>query len=627
MESDYDTIANYRNRAFRESYKTMKKVMLIFPPEWVPTAPYLALPSLAAVLRQNGIETVLKDINVEMYDHFFTPGFLLFVKGKIQDRLKTLKNQAGALSPEDAEIRQMLSDYQSIDLDHHINKVTRAKRIMRSEEFYEIEKAEWALNAFREVMEYISVAYFPASIQFYPVESNLNVYRPWVSDDLLKVPFDNNVNVYADICRQLVLRSIKKEKPEVVGISIGTPVQLMSGITFATLIKEAFPDIHVTIGGNIITRLKDNFAGKPHFFGKAFDSMITYEGEHALVWLVEALSGKRKLSEVSNLIYKDEEGQMHVNETYQERVDQLPPPDFDGMPWEKYFSPEKLVPYLGTRGCYWGKCTFCDHGAGYIDQFRAKHADQIVDELEYLKNKLNAKHFMFTDESFPPALFIKLPPMMVERELDIYWTTLIRFESQLLEPEIWDMAHKSGCRSLYYGLESANERIIKLVKKDTDIEAAKINLEQAKRVGIWSHVMCFYGFPSETEAEAEDTRQFLIDNQHRIPSVEMYFFVLYKNAPVMFQADEYKIKVQDNPEHDMALDFYYTPESGQTTEEAMARYEKFYQEDFNPWAMRINAREHVYLYITKFGTSDLPQLYVKNNPEAQNHHLAPEVML
>ena len=605
----------------------MKKVMLIFPPEWVPTAPYLALPSLAAVLRQNGIDTVLKDINVEMYDHIFTPGFLLFVKSKIQDRFKELKQNAANLSAEDAELKQMLSDYQHIDLDYHIQKVGRAKEIMRSEEFYEVEKSEWALNAFREVMEYVSVAYFPASIQFYPIESNLNVYRPWVSEDLLKVPFDNKVNVYADICQQLVLRSIKREKPEVVGISIGTPVQLMSGITFATLIKEAFPDIHVTVGGNIITRLKDEFAKKPHFFGKVFDSMITYEGEHSLVWLVEALSGKRKMNEVSNLIYKDEEGQIHVNETYQERVDQLPPPDFDGMPWEKYFSPEKLVPYLGTRGCYWGKCTFCDHGAGYIDQFRAKHAEQIVDELEYLKNKLNTKHFMFTDESFPPALFIKLPPMMVERELDIYWTTLIRFESQLLEPEIWDAAHQSGCRSLYYGLESANERIIKLVKKDTDIKAAKINLEQAKRVGIWSHVMCFYGFPSETEEEAEDTRRFLIENQHQIPSVEMYFFVLYKNAPVMYQADEYKIDVKVNPEHDLALDYYYTPESGQTTEEAMSRYERFYQEDFGPWALRINAREHVFLYITKYGTSDLPQLYVKNNPEAHDNSLAPEVML
>ena len=179
----------------------MKKVMLIFPPEWVPTAPYLALPSLAAVLRQNGIETVLKDINVEMFDHFFTSGFLLFIKGKMQNKMKALKlkERTEGVSQEDIDMMQMLTDYQHIDLEHHIQKVTRAKVIMRGPEFYEVEKAEWALNSFREVMEYISVAYFPASINFYPIESNLNKYRPWVSEDLLKVPHDNDVNVYADI--------------------------------------------------------------------------------------------------------------------------------------------------------------------------------------------------------------------------------------------------------------------------------------------------------------------------------------------------------------------------------------------------------------------------------------------
>ena len=30
--------------------------------------------------------------------------------------------------------------------------------------------------------------------------------------------------------------------------------------------------------------------------------------------------------------------------------------------------------------------------------------------------------------------------MMIEAKLDIYWTTLIRFESLLIEPELWDMA-------------------------------------------------------------------------------------------------------------------------------------------------------------------------------------------
>ncbi len=321
------------------------------------------------------------------------------------------------------------------------------------------------------------------------------------------------------------------------------------------------------------------------------------------------------MEDVPNLIYREENGSIRVNETYQEKVNELPPPDFDGIPWEKYFSPERLVPYLGTRGCYWGKCTFCDHGAGYIDRFRAKHADQIVEELEYLKKTCNAKHFLFTDESFPPALFKKLPPIMIKKKLDIYWTTLIRFESSLLDPEVWDRAAESGCRSLYFGLESANQRVINLVKKDTNIAAAITNLSEAKRVGIWSHVMAFYGFPTETGEEAGDTRQFLLDNQDIIHSAEMYFFVLYKHAPVMKMVDELKLEIKDIPEHDFALDFYYTPESGQTVEEAMGRYESFYQNDFEPWAMRINAREHVFLYITHNGTNDLPDLYVKNNVE------------
>ena len=318
----------------------MKKVMLIFPPEWVPTAPYLALPSLTAVLRQNGIEVVQKDINVEMYDHFFTREYLEFTRDRIARRKKELKLKQweGKASQEDGEVLEMMKYYTRLDLDHHIRKVERAKAIMRSQEFYEVDKAEWALNAFREVMEYISVSYYPASVQFYPVESNLNVYRPWVSEDLVKAPHDDNVNVYADVCRQLVFKHIDEEKPDIIGISIGTPVQLMSGITFGTLIKQKYPDIHVTVGGNVITRLKKELPQQDKFWGNAFDSMIAYEGEHALVWLVEALDGKRKMTEVPNLIFKDESGEVRVNELYQERVNELPIPDFDGIPWEKYFS-------------------------------------------------------------------------------------------------------------------------------------------------------------------------------------------------------------------------------------------------------------------------------------------------
>ena len=39
--------------------------------------------------------------------------------------------------------------------------------------------------------------------------------------------------------------------------------------------------------------------------------------------------------------------------------------------------------------------------------------------------------------------------------------------------------------------------------------------------------------------------------------------------------------------------------------------EEFYKNDFQPWAVRVNSREHVFLYISKFGTNKLPQIYAK----------------
>ena len=111
---------------------------------------------------------------------------------------------------------------------------------MRGEQFYEADKLEWALNTFREAMQYISAAYYPASLVFYPMESNLG-YRPGVSKEVFACLDDEQVNVYRDICNQLVLPAVAKERPDVVGVSIGTQMQLIAGLTFCKMIKETFP--------------------------------------------------------------------------------------------------------------------------------------------------------------------------------------------------------------------------------------------------------------------------------------------------------------------------------------------------------------------------------------------------
>lgn len=589
------------------------KVMLLFPPEWVPTAPYLALPSLTAVLREQGHEVVQRDINIEMYDHFFSDAFLIWVKTRMASQLHGLEEKAQHAWLTEAETQQKacLEAKAGQDVFALIEQAERAKTIVRGEDFYQADKLEWALNTFRQVMQYISAAYYPASIVFYPMESNLG-YRPGVSREVFACLDDDHVNVYRDICRQLVLPSVSKEAPDVVGVSIGTQMQLLAGLTFCKMVKEAFPDIHVTVGGNVITRLQEELPHHERFFAEVFDSAIMYEGEHALLWLLDALAGGRPIESVPNLMYRDAVG-IHVNkDIYTEKTGALPLPDFEGLPLDRYFSPVRILPYLATRGCYWGRCTFCDHGQGYFDQYRGLPAQDVVRQVKALKDKYQAEHFLFADESYPPALFKKVSQLLVEQKVGIKWTTLIRFE-ETLNTQDMKLAAQAGCCTLYYGMESANERVLGLMDKHVKKSIIARNLKDAAQAGIWNHVMAFYGFPGETREEALETRQFILDNQPQIHSVELFYFVAYRHTPMVRKPEQFGITIHKQDDYDLPLDYYYTLNEpvGLTCLDAMQLCEEFYQNDFEPWAVRVNAREHVFLYISKYGTNRLPQIYAK----------------
>ena len=606
--------------ALTNGARKTSKVMLLFPPEWVPTAPYLALPSLTAVLRQAGHTVIQKDVNIEMYELFFSDAFLIWVKARMSQQLRELEaeEKKGWLSDQEANRKAVLEAKAGVDLFDLIERAESAKRVVRGEAFYDADRLEVALNTFREVMQYISAAYYPASLVFYPLESNLG-YRPGVSREVFECLEDEQVNVYRDVARQLVLPAVHREQPEVIGISIGTQMQLLAGLTFCRMIKEAFPSIRVVVGGNVITRLQEELPNSERFFAELFDYAILYEGEHALLWLLEALNGQREIATVPNLMYRTLSG-VHTNkEIYTEKTTALPLPDFEGLPLDSYFVPVRILPYLATRGCYWGRCTFCDHGQGYFDQYRGMPAHQVVEQVKALKHKYRCTHFLFADESYPPALFKKVTQLLVDQDVGIKWTTLIRFEETLNDPGLWQLAAKSGCCTLYYGMESANERVLGLMDKHVKKAVIERNLRDAAAVGIWNHVMAFYGFPGETREEAEETRRFLLDNQPTIHSVELFYFVAYRHTPIARHPEKFGVTIHKQEEYDLPLDYYYTlnEPGGVSCLEAMQLCEEFYQKDFDPWAVRVNAREHVFLYISKFGSNALPQIYAKRrDPDA-----------
>jgi len=602
-----ELIQLHRKASFESSGRKMK-VMLIFPPDWYPSEPYLSLPSLTAVLRKAGHTVIQKDVNLEMWDWYFSDDFLKKVLRKVPQQLDRLRklSRKRELTDYEMDVQMALCDINRQRIDELIKKAEQAKRIVRGEDnFYDIDKLEWSIQVFREVTSVISLVYAPARICMPPMETDLS-YKVFASNEVIEAIQDEQVNVYRDVFDHLVKPAIEAEKPDVIGISIVLQQQMFSSMTFCALIKQHFPNIHVTIGGNTVTRLRDVLPESPLF--QYFDSAVVYEGETAFVQLVGAVGAKWDLSQVPNTIYKNDKG-VHVSAlSYAEDMAELPPPDFDGLPLEKYFVPTRTLPYLATRGCYWGRCEFCDHGEGYTAGYRSKKIQDVLAEIQHLRDKYGARHFHFTDESYPPALFRKLARGLVENKMDIFWTTHMRFEKSLLEDAVWEDAKQSGCRYLHFGYESGVERVLQLMDKATTTEIMTKHLKYTAEAGIWNHCMGFFGFPGETKEEAWQSVQFLEQNKNYVHSLGFGTFDLGRHNPVAKHPEKWGVTAYKNPEWDLALDYYFTVKNGMSIEEAERVFQEFERNHYAGWDLRLYIREYIFLYICKFGLAKLPDL-------------------
>ena len=580
----------------------------------------MSLPALTSVLRPAGHEVVQKDINVEMYDLFFSRPFIEQVAGRIAHELNHLLRveKDRALDEEESALKGQLLQCTPELRNQIADDVEKAKSILRGESFYDIDKLEWATNILHQTMAFISLGYYPAQICFPPIETDL-VYKPFMSSEILEAIDDDQINIYRDVYRQLIAPVMQQEKPGMVGISIVQQKQLIPTFTFCKMIKEEFPDVHITIGGNIVTRTRDELKDQEQLFA-TIDSAVLYEGESAYLQLVSAVEQAKPLAKLPNLIYRDDSG-IHANEDVcSEDLSKLPPPDFEGLPLDKYFIPKLILPYLATRGCYWGRCTFCDHFQGYVEGFRTMQVDQIVEEIKFLKEKHNTRYFHFTDESYPPALFRKLSQRLINDKVDIVWTTHMRFEETLLDEQVWKDVQASGCRYLHFGYESGNQRVLKLMDKATNLDAIQTNLRMSSEAGIWNHIMGFFGFPGETKEEAEDSKRFVHDNRAHIHSLGFMTYVLGKYSPVAFEPEKYGVSYYKNPEWDLAMDYYFTLKEGLNIQEALNVFEEFERNHDPKWDLRTCVREYIFLYIDHFGNNNLPQLQMRPDQQTEQHH-------
>jgi len=218
-------------------------------------------------------------------------------------------------------------------------------------------------------------------------------------------------------------------------------------------------------------------------------------------------------------------------------------PAYENFRCGDYFAPGFILPYSGSRGCYWGKCSFCPENAEG-NSFCPVGVREVVEDLRTLVAKRKPFLIHFLDNAMSPALLRTLS----EQPPGAPWYGFARISKDLKDPDFCDALKRSGCRMLKLGLESGDQAVLESLCKGIDLEIASPVLKTLKNAGIATYVYLLFGTPAEDLEAAERTLEFTVRHSENIHFLNIAIF----NMPA-HGSDSDRVQTKDFYEADLYL--------------------------------------------------------------------------
>ncbi|MFW9782458.1 MAG: B12-binding domain-containing radical SAM protein [Candidatus Heimdallarchaeota archaeon] len=307
-----------------------------------------------------------------------------------------------------------------------------------------------------------------------------------------------------------IVNWVKKIDPSIIGFS--TLTTSGSGISAAETAKEVKswnPNVKIAFGNRHAT-VNDYRILKKY---PEVDICIRDEGEYTFLELVKAFEKNTSLKDIRGITYRNN-GRIIRNEKREliKHLDILPFPDRDSLNFRYRVSygnmelvSEKSASFVSSRGCPY-QCTFC-YGKRNVG-YRTRSIENILEEIQYLENE-GYKSIIFVDDNFTVSKkkVIKLCKLMRKNQIDINWYCEGRV-NQVSDEMLREM-RLANCRTLYYGVESANQRILDYYRKEITPAQSILAVKKARKAKMPFVVSSFVvGAPGETFDEIYNTLKF-----------------------------------------------------------------------------------------------------------------------
>lgn len=305
-------------------------------------------------------------------------------------------------------------------------------------------------------------------------------------------------------------------RTKVIGFSVNV-TSLYVANQIAKKIKERAPEKLIIFGGAGTYFRHPRELVRPAYA----DIYVAGEGESSLLSIVRDFHEGKTIANGPGIFWTKDLGQSQpVPAAEIPDLDDIPFPTFKGFDLQDYNpgSGPRTLPLLLSRGCV-RRCSYC------IDfilwpKYRFRSPEHILSEIKYHLSNNKTGTFHFNDLSCNGNLeqLSKFCDLAIQDGCRFDWESyaLVRKD---MTPGLFLKMKQAGCHTLVFGVESASDRILKLMHKNYTAQDAAQALRLSHDAGIHTNMNIIVGFPGEKEEDFQATLKFLEANRDHIDLV------------------------------------------------------------------------------------------------------------
>ncbi len=380
---------------------------------------------------------------------------------------------------------------------------------------------------------------------------------------------------------QTVLNSFK---PDISGISMISYKSIKDALCVAEVLKKS--DITVVMGGPLPSELVEMTLS--HDF---IDMISIGEGEQTWLDIVDYFEGKIKsLDEIKGIAYKDDKGKFFKT-AERPFIDlaEIPPLNWSLIDVPKYFQSnygcDKMLYLYSAKGCPFS-CTFCYNKEFHRCSYRKRPLDMLLKEIEVLVTQYGMDGVYFADELWCTnrSEMHEICDRLKALNLNFVWGCQTRIG--IFDLEDYEYMYNSGCRWIFFGVESGSKTILKKINKRIDYEKIEQTFRDCKKANIACIGSFIIGFPDETcEDVCEtvaliktlDTKLINFNFLALVPGSEIYKDLIKNERYV--EADNLKNFAKRNPLDRLEYNFSQIPNIDMKVVKAFFMWRSFTAKD------------------------------------------------